>query len=104
MGNTVLFGFSLGEFSPNHPSTEVIEGILTPLKQKIQWLRTDFNGLSSFLFDRTGVQYQMEKGRINDLRPNPGKRGTGPEDAVRISRRAAPLIERRPVTTEGGAL
>jgi beta-lactamase superfamily II metal-dependent hydrolase len=104
MGNTALFGFSLGEFSPNHPSTEVIDGILTPLKQKIQWLRTDFNGLCSFFFDQNGVKYQMEKGRINDLRPNPGKRGTAPEDAVRVAGRAVPLIERRPQTTEGGSL
>ena len=105
MGDTVLFGFSLGEFSPNHPSPEVLDEILTPLKRKIQWLRTDFNGLSSFLFDGNGVQYQMEKGRVNDLRPNPGKRGSGPEDSVRPAGRATSLAVRRSlVTSEAGTL
>lgn len=102
MRDTVLFGLSLGEFSPDHPSSEVINGILTPLKQKIQWLRTDFNGLSSFFFDQNGVRYQMEKGRINDLRPNPGKRGTGPEDTARVLSRAIPAPAASPVVAQEG--
>jgi beta-lactamase superfamily II metal-dependent hydrolase len=106
LGDTVLFGISLGQFSPTHPSPEVLD-LLKSMRQKIQWLRTDFNGLSSFYFDRTGVRYEMESGRINDIRPNPGKQGTSPEDALILARPAARAVAAsRPSGNkgDGGAL
>lgn len=68
---TVLFGISLGARSQCHPDETRVLPLLRERSKSIQWLRTDLNRLSSFVFNRFGVVYEKEAGWINDKRPNP---------------------------------
>jgi Predicted hydrolase (metallo-beta-lactamase superfamily) len=68
-GSSRLFGICAGEQSTDHPNPATLK-VLQNHKSEISWARTDHNRQSSFFFDKPTPQIAIEKGKINDSKPN----------------------------------
>lgn len=64
-----LFGICAGQNSTVHPNASTLN-ILQNHKADIQWARTDHNRQSSFFFDTATPKITLEKGKLNDPKPN----------------------------------
>ena len=71
LGDTEYFGVCAGEQSSKHPNQIVLK-LLEKHKDDIKWARTDHNGLVSLTFakDKKEPEIKIEKGVLNDPKPN----------------------------------
>ncbi len=68
LGDSKLFGICAGEHSSSHPNADVLE-LLEEHKDRLEWWRTDHNGLVSMTFNgKPKVKPAM--GERNDPEPN----------------------------------
>jgi beta-lactamase superfamily II metal-dependent hydrolase len=68
LGDSKLFGICAGEHSSSHPNAEVL-GLLEQHRERLEWWRTDHNGLVSMAFNgKPKVTPTM--GQRNDPKPN----------------------------------
>jgi beta-lactamase superfamily II metal-dependent hydrolase len=69
LGPIKLFGICAGEQSTSHPNPSTLK-VLQKHTSSIQWARTDHNRQSSFFFDAAKPTVKIEKGKLNDSKPN----------------------------------
>lgn len=67
--DTTSFGISGGINDEKHPNPDVLE-LLKRNRPRIQWARTDRNGLISVSFGPRGVTFEKSRGRLNSATPN----------------------------------
>ena len=68
-GQSRLFGICAGEQSTHHPNPSTLK-VLRDHTSEIKWARTDHNRLSSFFFDQATPKIVIERGKLNDSKPN----------------------------------
>jgi beta-lactamase superfamily II metal-dependent hydrolase len=68
LGATPLFGICAGEDSMSHPNPRVLR-LLDAERDRLRWVRTDHNGLSTVTFDGQ-ITVTPAHGELNDARPN----------------------------------
>lgn len=66
---TPLFGICAGSNSLAHPNPDVLR-LLSQSRERLSWIRTDRNGLSSVRVIDDRSEIDLTKGNINDPRPN----------------------------------
>jgi hypothetical protein len=101
LGETKLYGICAGEQSSAHPNPEVLR-LLDSHKDRLEWVRTDHNGLVSVEFTDP-PKVTLTRGEINDPRPNTSdlKSAVGEGSASAgeaMSRRAPPAPSAAKVT------
>jgi beta-lactamase superfamily II metal-dependent hydrolase len=68
-GSVKLFGICAGEQSTSHPNPSTLK-VLKDHTNDIKWARTDHNRQSSFFFGTAKPTIKLEKGDLNDPKPN----------------------------------
>lgn len=63
---TQFFGISTGAGDLSHPSKVVLD-LLGSRADKLQWARTDRNGLTSLRLDKEDPQFQIARGSLNEV-------------------------------------
>jgi beta-lactamase superfamily II metal-dependent hydrolase len=68
LGSTSLVGICAGEGSLSHPNPAVLR-LLDQERQRLEWVRTDHNGLASVAFNGA-PRLTLARGEVSDPRPN----------------------------------
>ena len=66
---TPVFGICAGQGSKSHPNPAVLE-LLAAESDKVKWVRTDHNGLSTVELAGNKTTLEVDHGDVNDPRPN----------------------------------
>jgi len=70
LGDTKLYGICLGDARGHHPHPDILE-LLNENRQRIDWVRTDRNGLVTITIRADGaLPPQLTHGNIDDATPN----------------------------------
>lgn len=70
LGETKLYGICLGDARGHHPHPDILE-LLDENRQRIDWVRTDRNGLVTITIGADGpLPPQLTHGNIDDATPN----------------------------------
>jgi len=70
LGDTRLYGICLGDARGHHPHPDILE-LLNENRQRIDWVRTDRNGLVTITIRADGaLPPQLTHGHIDDATPN----------------------------------
>jgi beta-lactamase superfamily II metal-dependent hydrolase len=95
LGDTALFGICAGEDSLSHPNRKVLQ-LLEAQKDRIDWVRTDKNGLVSIEFNGA-PKLSPTRGKVDDPQPNaPDAEVVQPARGISTRRAAGPI------TSSGG--
>ena len=100
-GDSKLFGICAGESSTDHPSPTILK-VLQKHKSEIKWARTDHNRQSSFFFTSATPSITVEKGKLNDPKPNTDEPVVESELETPREPAAAPSVSKRVVTESRG--
>lgn len=68
-GETTLYGICCGDHPGHHPHPEVL-GLLDENRGRLDWVRTDRNGLVTISFDPDGPRIELSRGRKDDETTN----------------------------------
>ena len=68
-GDTTLYGICLGDHPGHHPHPEVLE-LLDGNRRRIDWVRTDRNGLVTITFGPGRPRIELRRGRKDDATTN----------------------------------
>lgn len=77
-GDTTLYGICCGDHPGHHPHPEVLE-LLDENRRRIDWVRSDRNGLVTITFGSGRPRIELSRGRKDDETPNMGTDTDGPE-------------------------
>lgn len=69
LGETPLFGICAGESSTAHPNRDVLK-LLDDERDRLKWVRTDRNGLSTIGFAGGAPSVDVSTGQVSDPTPN----------------------------------
>lgn len=70
-GDTKLYGICGGSHDSSHPHPAVLQ-LLTENSERLEWVRTDHNGLVSITFGGAEPQIRVRRGNVSDPTPNSG--------------------------------
>ena len=80
-GKSRLFGICAGEQSTAHPNPSTLK-VLRNHTSEIKWARTDHNRQSSFFFNQATPKITIERGKLNDSKPNTDEPVFEPQPAL----------------------
>lgn len=68
-GETALYGICCGDHPGHHPHPEILE-LLDEHRARLDWVRTDHNGLVTITFDPQGPRIKLNRGQKDDETSN----------------------------------